>query len=82
MESLRLSNAKEVDALQEQSKRLQVQLNNGYTSFAEFKAKKGEEINILEAQLKNAKASNLAAQTTDQSTPKVTSFCYDGLRHI
>ena len=57
METMRLSNEKEVDALQEQAKRLQVQLNNGYTAFADYKKKKSEEITALEVKLEEAKSS-------------------------
>ena len=57
METMRLSNEKEVDALQEQAKRLQVQLNNGYTAFADYKKKKSEEIAALELKLEEAKSS-------------------------
>ena len=57
METMRLSNEKEVDALQEQAKRLQVQLNNGYTAFADYKKKKSEEITALEAKLEEAQSS-------------------------
>ena len=54
---MRLSNEKEIDALQEQAKRLQVQLNNGYTAFADYKKKKSEEITALEVKLEEAKSS-------------------------
>ena len=54
---MRLTNEKEVDNLQEQAKRLQVQLNNGYTAFADYKKKKSEEIAALELKLEEAKSS-------------------------
>ena len=57
METMRLKNEKEVDALQEQAKRLQVQLNNGYTAFADYKKTKSEEIAALEVKLQEAKSS-------------------------
>ena len=71
LESLKLKNVKEVEALQEQSKRLQVQLNNGYTAFADYKSKKSAEIATLESNFKDAKAAIIANQTADGSTPKV-----------
>ena len=72
---MRLANAKEVEALQEQSKRLQVQLNNGYTAFADFKSKKSEEISTLEAKLEAANSSLLSVQSEEQSSaPQVTSI--------
>ena len=68
---MKSKNAKDVEALQEQSKRLQVQLNNGYTAFADYKSKKSAEIEILESNLKDANASIVANRTTDDATSKV-----------
>ena len=63
-----MDNEKEVETLQEQAKRLQVQLNNGYTAFADFKKKKAEEITALEVKLEEAKSvidlNPLAAQSS------------------
>ena len=53
---MKLNNEKEVETLQEQAKRLQVQLNNGYTAFADFKKKKSEEITALEVKLEESKS--------------------------
>ena len=68
IETMRLNNEKEVETLQEQAKRLQVQLNNGYTAFADFKKKKAEEITALEVKLEEAKSvidlNPLAAQSS------------------
>ena len=69
---LKASHAKEIETLQEQAKRLQVQLNNGFTAFADFKSKKSDEIAILEAQLAETKS---ALQSKDQSLPKVSLIC-------
>ena len=71
METLRSDNAKEVSALQDQTKRLQVQLNNGFTAFAEYKSKKSAEILLLESQLKDSNATVVVDETTDDKKPKV-----------
>ena len=68
IETMRLNNEKEVETLQEQAKRLQVQLNNGYTAFADFKKKKSEEITALEVKLEEAKSAIDLHQLTDQSS--------------
>ena len=65
---MRLNNEKEVETLQEQAKRLQVQLNNGYTAFADFKKKKLEEITSLEVKLEEVKSHVKEHQSADQST--------------
>ena len=75
MELLKTSHAKEVETLQEQAKRLQVQLNNGFTAFADFKSKKSDEIAILEAQLAETKSALESCQVKDQSLPKVVIIC-------
>ena len=72
---LKESHAKEVETLQEQAKRLQVQLNNGFTAFADFKSKKSDEIAILEAQLAETKSALKSFQVKDQSLPKVLIIC-------
>ena len=72
---LKASHAKEVETLQEQAKRLQVQLNNGFTAFADFKSKKSDEIAILEAQLAETKSALQSFQARDQSLPKVLIIC-------
>ena len=72
---LKASHAKEVETLQEQAKRLQVQLNNGFTAFADFKSKKSDEIAILEAQLAESKSALQSFQVKDQSLPKVLIIC-------
>ena len=69
---LKASQAKEIETLQEQAKRLQVQLNNGFTAFADFKSKKSDEIAILEAQLAETKSALQSFQARDQSLPKVS----------
>ena len=72
---LKASHAKEIETLQEQAKRLQVQLNNGFTAFADFKSKKSDEIAILEAQLGETKSALQSFQARDQSLPKVLIIC-------
>ena len=67
METLRSDNAKEVLALQDQAKRLQVQLNNGFTAFAEYKSKKSAEILLLESQLKDSNATVVLDETSGDS---------------
>ena len=67
MDELKASHAKEVETLQEQAKRLQVQLNNGFTAFADFKSKKSDEIATLEAQLAETKSALQSFQAKDQS---------------
>ena len=47
---------KEIAALREQSQRLQVQLNNGHSGFADFKEKKAKEILELKNTIENLKA--------------------------
>ena len=69
---LKASHAKEIETLQEQAKRLQVQLNNGFTAFADFKSKKSDEIAILEAQLAETKSALQSFQARDKSLPKVS----------
>ena len=56
LETLRSEHAQEVSALQDQAKRLQVQLNHGYTAFADFKTKKSTEVLDLEAKLTELRA--------------------------
>ena len=73
METLRSDNAKEVSALQDQAKRLQVQLNNGFTAFAEYKSKKSAEILLLESQLKESNATVVVDETTGDNPPNKTS---------
>lgn len=68
IETMRLNNEKEVETLQEQAKRLQVQLNNGYTAFADFKKKKSEEITALEVKLEEARSAADLNQLADQSS--------------
>ena len=65
---MKLKNEKEVESLQEQAKRLQVQLNNGYTAFADFKKKKAEEITALEVKLQETKSALDLNQLSDQSS--------------
>ena len=65
---MKLKNEKEVESLQEQAKRLQVQLNNGYTAFADFKKKKAEEITALEIKLQETKSALDLNQLSDQSS--------------
>ena len=65
---MRLDNEKEVETLKEQAKRLQVQLNNGYTAFADFKKQKAEEITALEVKLEEAKSAIDLNPLADQSS--------------
>lgn len=52
-ESLRDEKDHEIFNVREQSQKLQVQLNNGFSGFKDFKEKKAKEIQSLQAQIED-----------------------------
>ena len=55
LESLKDQKDQEIFGLREQNQRLQVQLKQGHTGFADFKEKKTKEIDELKASIESLK---------------------------
>ena len=55
LESLKDQKDQEIFGLREQNQRIQVQLKQGHTGFAEFKEKKTKEIDELKADIESLK---------------------------
>ena len=53
LDTLRVEKDLEIFNLREQSQRLQVQLNNGHSGFADFKEKKAKEVAELQSKIEN-----------------------------